>query len=99
MPAVITLPVMLMWVSTEEHYFQKGASLIKELRRKRIVAHRYFDSIWKHGILNRKNAYFWLQDIFGLTSDQAHIGQFSDYMCDQVISASKRVLENNKIAC
>ena len=29
MPAVITLPVMLMWVSTEEHYFQKGASLIK----------------------------------------------------------------------
>lgn len=71
----------------------------KELRRKRIVAHRYFDSIWKHGILNRKNAYFWLQDIFGLTSDQAHIGQFSDYMCDQVISASKRVLENNKIAC
>ena len=42
----------------------KGSLANKELRRKRIVAHRYFD-----------------------------------YMCDQVISASKRVLENNKIAC
>ena len=58
----------------------KGSLANKERRRKRIVAHRYFDSIWRHGIRNRKNAYFWLQDIFGLTSDQ-------------VISASKRVLE------
>lgn len=32
----------------------KGSLANKELRRKRIVAHRYFDSIWKHGILNRK---------------------------------------------
>ena len=49
--------------------------------------------------MTKKNAYRWLQDIFAMTSEQAHIGQFSDYMCGQVILESKRVLENHKIAC
>lgn len=77
----------------------KGSLANGNLRHKRIVAHHYFDSIWKHGILSKKNAYRWLQDNFSLTGRQAHIGQFSDYMCEQVIAESRRVLENNKIAC
>lgn len=77
----------------------KGSLANSGLRHRRIVAHRYFDSIWKNGIMTKKNAYCWLQDIFSLSSEQAHIGQFSDYMCEQVIKESKRVLENHKIAC
>nr|WP_252979856.1 zinc-finger-containing protein [Eisenbergiella tayi] len=49
--------------------------------------------------MTKKNAYCWLQDIFSMNDEQAHIGQFSDYMCEQVIIESKRVLENHQIAC
>lgn len=77
----------------------KGSLANGDLRHRRILAHRYFDSIWKNGILSKRNAYRWMQDIFCLNSQQAHIGQFSDYMCEQVIAESRKVLENHKIAC
>ena len=35
-----------------------------DLRHKRIETHRMFDAIWKNGILSRKEAYRWMQDIF-----------------------------------
>lgn len=76
----------------------KGSLAQGDLRHKRILAHRCFDTIWKKGILSKKNAYRWMQDIFCLSSEQAHIGQFSEYMCDQIIAESKKVLENHKIA-
>lgn len=77
----------------------KGSLANGDLRHKRIEAHRYFDAIWKNGILTKKNAYRWLQDIFCLSGEQAHIGQFSDYMCSCVIAESRKVLKNHKIAC
>lgn len=66
------------------------------LRRKRIQAHQTFDQIWKRRILTRDQAYRWLADRFGLSKEQAHIAQFSDYMCEQVIQESQKVLENNR---
>lgn len=77
----------------------KGSLANRNLRHKRILAHRYFDSIWKNGIMSKKNAYRWMQDIFCFNSEQAHIGQYSDYMCEQIIAESKKVLETHKIAC
>lgn len=38
-----------------------------------------------------------MQDIFCLTEQQAHIGCFSEYMCDRLIEESCRVLQNNKM--
>lgn len=79
----------------------KGMLANGDLRHKRIETHRMFDAIWKNGILSRKEAYRWMQDIFALPSSQAHIGQFSDYRCDCLKAECRRVLENNhvKIAC
>ena len=50
----------------------KGKLANKELRQKRIQAHRVFDQIWLNG-------------------------EFSTYMCDQLILESMKILENNHI--
>ena len=50
-------------------------------------------------IMSRRNAYCWMRDRFGLSSEQAHIGCFSDYMCDALMAECRAVLENNQIAC
>ena len=75
----------------------KGTLADGDLRNLRIRAHRMFDMIWQSGVLTRKNAYRWIQDKFSLRSDQAHIGNFSEYMCRQLIEESRVVLENNHI--
>ncbi len=74
----------------------KGTLADGDLRNLRIKAHHAFDSIWKNNILTKREAYHWLQDKFCLRADQAHIGQFSEYMCRQVIEESQKVLENNQ---
>lgn len=69
------------------------------LRRKRIQAHDLFDRIWKSRVMTRDEAYSWLRYSFGLKGAHAHIGEFSDYYCDQLIQRSRELLHNNKIAC
>lgn len=73
----------------------KGTLANKTLRKKRIKAHQVFDQIWKNGILSRQDAYRWISDKLCLDMHQTHIGQFSDYLCDQVILESSKVLQNN----
>ena len=46
---------------------------------------------------SKPEAYRWVADKFCLTDKQAHIGQFSNYMCDQLIRESADVLKNNHI--
>ena len=75
----------------------KGSLANADLRHKRIETHRLFDAIWKNGILSRKDAYRWLQDIFSLSSNQAHIGEFSDYRCDCLMDECRKVLQNNHV--
>ena len=59
----------------------KGKLANKELRQKRI----------------QSEAYRWIADKFCLTAKEAHIGEFSTYMCDQLILESMKILENNHI--
>ncbi|MDO4275280.1 MAG: zinc-finger-containing protein [Eubacteriales bacterium] len=75
----------------------KGTLANKALRKKRIRAHQVFDQIWKCGILSRQDAYRWISDKLCLDMRQAHIGQFGDYLCDQVIAESAKVLKNNHV--
>ena len=75
----------------------KGTLANGDLRHKRIETHRLFYAIWKNGIFSRKDAYRWLQDIFCLTHEQAHIGEFSDYRCDCLMAECQKVLRNNHI--
>ncbi len=73
----------------------KGTLANGRLRNSRIRAHRVFDQIWKSGIMNRDQAYQWMRFRFGLNAAQAHIGQFSDYYCNELITMSEELLERN----
>ena len=73
----------------------KGTLADSELRNKRIRAHKRFDAIWKEGIMTRGQTYEWMQHKFSLTKQQAHIGYFSDYMCEELMRACDKVLRNN----
>lgn len=75
----------------------KGSLANRELRSKRIQAHKVFDLLWEKGIFTRDEAYRWMTDKFCLTRSQAHIGYFSSYMCDQLILESQKVLQNNHV--
>ncbi len=75
----------------------KGSLANRTLRKKRIQAHQIFDQLWRKGIFSRHEAYRWIGDKFCLQTRQAHIGNFSDYMCDQLIQEAFKVLKNNHI--
>ena len=66
-----------------------------ELRRKRILAHKLFDQIWKQGIMSRNQAYVWLSAKLCLPADQTHIALSGEYLCEQVSIESRKVLQQN----
>lgn len=93
-------PVCNSYVGVHEQTLEPLGTLANpNLRHKRIQAHRLFDRIWKSGIMTRDGAYQWLRFSFGLTGTYAHIGEFSDYYCEQLIARATELLHNNKIAC
>ena len=55
------------------------------LRHKRIAAHAAFNRLWQSGLMTKKAAYRWLQVQMGVPSNEAHIANFSEWRCDQVI--------------
>lgn len=75
----------------------KGSLANRTLRKKRIQAHQIFDQLWRKGIFSREEAYRWIGDKSCLQTRQAHIGNFSDYMCDQLIQEASKVLQNNHV--
>ena len=56
-----------------------------DLRHKRILAHRALEHLQKIRHMEKWEVYIWLQSKLGLNDRQAHIGMFSDGMCDEVI--------------
>lgn len=75
----------------------KGTLANGDLRNKRIQTHKVFSQLWRNHIMNKKQAYRWMQYKLGLSPEQAHIGQFSEYRCDELIRASYEALKNNRI--
>ena len=67
-----------------------GTLADKALRKKRHDAHVALDSLWKNGIMSRKEAYRLLQLSMGLPAEDAHIAKFSAARCDEVITLSRR---------
>jgi hypothetical protein len=68
------------------------------LRKKRLLAHQYFDRLWKGAspVFSRKQAYNWLCDILGGHLRRMHIGRMGEGMCDLVIRESKRVMQKRR---
>ena len=56
-----------------------------DLRHKRILAHRALEQLQQSRHMEKWEVYIWLQAKLGLDERQAHIGQFSEWMCDEVV--------------
>ena len=56
------------------------------LIHKRILAHQALKRLQKERHMDKWAVYVWLQAKLGLDESQAHIGMFSEQMCEQVIS-------------
>ena len=77
------------WVGTHENSRKckpKGTLANKELRWWRRQAHEAFDDLWKspRGI-TRMEAYCFLQEVMGLTFNNAHIAKFDIDQCKKLI--------------
>ena len=75
-----------------------GTLANKALRNKRRQAHEIFDVLWKSGMMSKAQAYVWMQDWFALKEEEAHIGMFTEEMCDALIEACESFLSEVKIA-
>lgn len=73
-----------------------GSLADKELRNKRIRAHRAMNRLIESGYMCKNGVYAWLSCSLNLPPKETHIGCFSDYMCEQTIMECERVLENWK---
>lgn len=76
----------------------KGILANGDLRHKRIVAHKTLKLLWENEIMSKKQAYRWIQYKFSLNKNQAHIGFFLEYQCDELINEVKRILKNNHVS-
>lgn len=58
-------------------------------RTARVEAHKSFDRLWKgpDKVMNRREAYRWLQWILKLEPEAAHIRQFNVMQCEAVTEA------------
>ena len=56
-----------------------------DLRQRRICASRALEKLRQSRHMEKWEVYIWLQAKLGLDERQAHIGQFSEWMCDEVI--------------
>ncbi len=61
----------------------------RELREAKKAAHAAFDRLWKSGAMRRKDAYRWLADNLGISTDACHIGEFDVPLCRRVVELVK----------
>jgi hypothetical protein len=63
----------------------RGRPRTRELQGWRNRAHETFDRIWMDGHCSRGGAYGWLQEVMGMTTDEAHMYQMTIDQCKRVI--------------
>ena len=83
------------YVSAHKHTGRPMGTLANtNLRSKRIEAHLAFDRLWRGGAMQKWQAYKWMQAKFSLSRDQAHIANFSEHMCDELIRMCDGAFKN-----
>ena len=81
------------YVSTHGRTKKPMGSLANgDLRHKRILAHQALAELQQYRHMKKWEVYVWLQAKLGLHEHQAHIGEFSDVMCEQVIKMCKEAI-------
>lgn len=58
-------------------------------RRARARAHDAFDRLWKHGLMNRTQAYSWMSRVLGISKQEAHIGSLDAASCERLCGAMR----------
>lgn len=76
-------------------HYPMGTLADGTLRKKRIQAHRAFNKLWESSLMEKWQAYQWLQAKFNLRPNDAHIAKFSEYMCGQLITACEEFASKN----
>lgn len=85
------------YVAATEKGQPMGTLANKELRQKRIAAHKSIDRIWKKGFMTKEQVYVWLQSKLNMTDKEMHIGKFGIYYCNRVIYECNRAYRNMRI--
>jgi len=67
-----------------------GKPANKETKLARVKAHKVFDLIWQENHKSRSGAYTWLAKKMGLTKYEAHIGQFDEAQCEELVTLVKK---------
>lgn len=70
----------------------KGSLANRQLRKKRMQAHYYFDQLWRgeNRRMSRDKAYRWMQKEMNLSKEKAHIGMFDELQCIILILKVRR---------
>ena len=74
-----------------------GSMANKSLRSKRMQAHRAMDELRRCRHMDTWAVYVWIQMKMDLPPDKAHIGMFSEEMCDRLISICRASLRTERI--
>lgn len=72
-----------------------GTLANKRLRYKRVLAHQALDELRQSQNMDTWAVYLWLQMKLNLSPDQAHIGMFSEEMCDRLITICRESISNH----
>jgi len=65
-----------------------------DLREARKYTHSYFDRIWKHGYMDRSDAYKWLSKELNTPFEFTHIAMFSKVTCEKVTKISRNLINH-----
>ena len=68
-----------------------GTLANRQLRQLRRRTHEVFDQLWTSQGVRRSRAYQWMQQVMGLTAEEAHIGQFRVEQCHQLLGHLTRI--------
>lgn len=83
------------YIRVDKNGNPRGVMANKELRKLRLIAHEYFDEIFKNNILTRSDAYKLLSDKLRIPLSETHMSYFNEYRCKIVIEVAKEILHNH----
>lgn len=72
-----------------------GSLANKNLRNKRIQAHQALEEFRQNRRMETWGIYIWIQTKLQLSPDQAHIGMFTEEMCDLLITICQESMQND----
>ena len=61
----------------------------QDLRNAKVLAHEFFDRLWRNGKMKRSSAYAWLAKKMKISRNKCHIGMFNVEQCNEAVKHCK----------